>query len=303
MTTENQTHEFKVDSPAKLLVKNIRGNVEVIPGADGIIKVEVITYPDDGNAEDTNIELTQDADGRVRAEVRMPEKWFGIGYRKPLRVDFKIEAPVETEIKAKLVSGSVQAAGFRGRQDLTTVSGSVIVEDLEGWLDLDSVSGKITGKNLRGEAKVTVVSGRMHLTGCDFSSLEASSVSGKVEVETKFGEGPYRLKAVSGSLLMVVPEGSGCEVDASAVSGRFATDLPVNNSTIGKRHWHVRIGDGGPLVRMKTVSGRMRLLSSFDAKGHVPGVVRQSREDRKAILSRLSEGDINVDEAMKELAP
>ena len=69
MTTEKQEHEFKVGSPAALLVRNIRGDVEIIPGADGIIKVEVITYPDSGSAGDTRIELTQESDGRVR-------QWF-----------------------------------------------------------------------------------------------------------------------------------------------------------------------------------------------------------------------------------
>ncbi|NIQ94930.1 MAG: DUF2089 domain-containing protein, partial [Desulfuromonadales bacterium] len=59
----------------------------------------------------------------------------------------------------------------------------------------------------------------------------------------------------------------------------------------------------GPDVRVKTVSGKMQLLSSFEARGRVPGVVVQSRQDRKEILNRLSEGQISVEEAMKELAP
>ena len=86
---------------------------------------------------------------------------------------------------------------------------------------------------------------------------------------------------------------------------RFYTDLEVRQSNISRRRWQVQIGEGGPEVRMKSVSGKMRLLSSFDARGQVPGIVTvtQSRDERKEILSRLSEGEINVDEALKELAP
>ena len=305
MTTESQEQIFQVSAPAKLLVKNIRGEVEITPGEDNLIKVEVITYPDSGYADDTEINLTQDADGRVRAEVRMPESVFGFGMHKPMRVDFRIQAPVETEIKLRNVSGPVSVRGFHGRMDLTTVSGSIHAEDLTGRLSLESVSGKLVGRGLKGEADLKVVSGKIEMSECDFPRLDCTSVSGKAAIETAFGEGPYKLNAVSGSLLLVVPEGSNCQVDASAVSGRFYTDLNVRQSHSSKRRWQVQIGEGGPDVCMKTVSGKMQLLSSFDAQGHVPGVVivKQTREERKEILSRLSGGEINVDEALKELAP
>lgn len=307
MTTETQEQTFDVGSPAKLVVKNIRGEVELTPGEDGLIKIEVITYPNDGNPDDTRIELNQDADGRVRAEVRMPDNYFGIGRRKPIRVDFRIQAPMETDIKARNVSGPITARGFNGRMDLTTVSGCVHTEDLTGHLSLESVSGRVDGTGLKGEAEVKVVSGKIDLRECDFPSLDCTSVSGKATVQTAFGEGPYKLSAVSGSLLIVVPEGTSCDVDASAVSGRFYTDLDVRQSHSSKRRWQVQIGEGGPQVRMKTVSGKMRLLTSFNARGQVPNVVKvtpkQTREERKDILSRLQEGEINVDEAMKELAP
>jgi len=305
MTTESQEHTFKVSSPAQLLVKNIRGEVEITPGDEDVIKIEVITHPDSGHADDTEITLNQDADGRVRAVVRMPETIFGIGRRRPMRVDFRIQAPVETEIKVRNVSGTITARGFNGRVDLTTVSGCVHAEDLTGRMFLESVSGKVGGRNLKGEADLKVVSGKIDMRECDFPSLACSSVSGKTAIQTAIGAGPYKLSAVSGSLLLVAPEGSNCRVDASAVSGRFYTDLEVRQSNSSKRRWQVQIGDGGPEVRMKTVSGKMRLLSSFDARGHVPGVVMvtQSCEERKDILSRLQEGEINMDDALKELAP
>ena len=101
----------------------------------------------------------------------------------------------------------------------------------------------------------------------------------------------------------MAPAGSSCHVDASAVSGKFYTDLEFSRSSVSKRRWRVQVGEGGPEVRLKTVSGKMQLLSSFDARGRVPGVVVQSRESRKEILNRLSEGQISVEEAVKELAP
>ena len=39
MNTESQVHSFEVGSPAKLIVKNIRGQVEIVPGEAGKIKI------------------------------------------------------------------------------------------------------------------------------------------------------------------------------------------------------------------------------------------------------------------------
>lgn len=304
MSIEKQEHEFKVGSPARLVVRNIRGLVELLPGEDEVIRIEVAVHNDDGNADDTRINLNQEKDGTVRAEVKMEEVIFGIGRRRPLRVDFKIHAPAKTDISAKTVSGKVLASGFEGEIELGSVSGAIEVENLTGFLDLDAVSGRITGTGLKGEGKVDAVSGRLDLRDCDFETLKASTVSGKALVQTAFGEGPYKLSSVSGSVTLVAPEESGCQVDASAVSGRFYTDLEVSSSQVSRRHWKVVLGEGGPNVRMSTVSGRMKLLSSFDAKGKVPGAVNgMSREKRRELLDKLSEGEISVDDAMKALAP
>lgn len=301
MSTETNEYSFDVGSPAELVVKNIRGLVNIKPGEDGVIKITETRHLDDGYADQTAIEVSQDASGRVKASVRMLDSFFNFNIRKPLRVDFEIEAPAKTNLKVKVVSGEIAVSGLSGQIYLKTVSGSQHLQDLSGDLDLASVSGSITGTNLSGEAQVDVVSGRLDLRGCDFPNLRAKVVSGKALVETKFGEGPYNLDAVSGTLTLVVPEDTNCQVSATAVSGRFKTDLNVSQSSVGRRHWDVKIGEGGVPVRMKTVSGKMQLLSSFDAVGKSPGNVRMSRKQREKILTRLSEGEIDVDQAVQEL--
>jgi hypothetical protein len=101
---------------------------------------------------------------------------------------------------------------------------------------------------------------------------------------------------------LVAPKDANCDVLASGVSGRFFTDLNVRRSDIGNRTWRVKIGTGGAEVRMKTVSGRMSLVSSFDARGSQPRVQRMSRKDRASVLTKLSEGELTVEAALKELA-
>ena len=299
MTTEIIEKSFDVSTPAELVVKNIRGKTTVRPGTADVIQVKATMYMDDGDPDLTELSITKDADGRVKVFVHLPETFFGIRHRRPLRIDFDIQAPAQTNITAKVVSGSLDISGFDGRMDLNTVSGSMLVKDLSGDLDLDTVSGRIEGRQLSGPAHISVVSGKIDVQECDFPTLSAKTVSGKAKVQTRLGEGPYRITTVSGSSWLVVPQDSNCQVEACAVSGRFYTDLDVTRSKSTKRSWSVQLGDGGIPIRMKAVSGKMHLLSSFEAHGQVPGTIEMSSTKRNEILNNLSEGNISVEEAIQ----
>jgi hypothetical protein len=302
MNTELYEDKFDVKSPVRLVVKNVRGSVTVIPGEGGVIKVKAEKILDNGCADDLLLEVYQEGKDTVYAVARLPERITIFGTYRPCKVHFTIEAPPETSLKIKTVSARVEAKGFAGDVNIKTVSGNQTLADLTGPLDLDSVSGEITGTRLKGTAEVSTVSGRIRLAEGIFPSLRAKTVSGKLEAETSLEGGPYHFSSVSGSLKLVAPDETNCTVRASGVSGRFYTDLDVSSSDVGRRSWFVKVGQGGADVKMKTVSGRMSLVSSWDAKGSRPGIKRMSREERKGVLTRLSEGDLTVEEALKELS-
>ena len=54
---------FTVSSPAQLDLSNIRGSVEVRPGEEGVIRVEATKDANSGDANRTEIDLSQKADG------------------------------------------------------------------------------------------------------------------------------------------------------------------------------------------------------------------------------------------------
>jgi hypothetical protein len=302
MNTELYEDTFEVTSPARLVVKNIRGSVSVVPGAQGVIKVRAEKILDSGSSDDLQLEVYQEGKDTVYATAILPERFTMFGSYRPCKVLFTIEAPPETSLKIKSVSARVEAEGFTGDVSIKTVSGSQTLANLTGRIDLDSVSGEIDGRGLKGKAEVSSVSGQVRLSGGSFPALRAKTVSGSLEAETGLQDGPYILSSVSGSIKLVAPQGAGCTVRASGVSGRFYTDLDVSRSDIGTRSWHVKVGQGGPEVKMKTVSGRMSLVSSWDAKGSAPGTKHMSQEARKGVLTKLSEGELSVEEALKELS-
>jgi hypothetical protein len=301
MTVELYEDKFEVKSPARLVVKNIRGGVKVVPGKEGVIKVKAEKVLNDGNVDDSVLEVYQEGD-TVYAVARQRERFRIFGTFWPCKVYFEIEAPLTANLNIKTVSAAVEAKGFAGDVRIRSVSGSQTVDNLTGLPDLEAVSGEIAGKNLSGKAEISTVSGRMRITESNFSALRAKTVSGKMEVQTVLEAGPYDLSSVSGSVKLVTSEDANCDVRASGVSGRFYTDLGVHSSDIGSRSWQAKVGEGGADVRMKTVSGRMSLVSSFDAKGSSPKHQRKSLDDRTNVLTELSEGELSVEDALKELS-
>lgn len=302
MNTEMYEDTFEVQSPARLVVKNVRGSVTVVPGEEGQIKVQAEKILDSGCTDDLEIEVYQEGKDTVYAVARLPERCTIFGTYRPPKVHFTIEAPPETNLKIKTVSARVEAKGFTGDVRIKTVSGSQALADMTGLLDLNSVSGDIKGSSLQGNAEVSTVSGDIRLTEGSFPALRAKTVSGRLEAQTALEDGPYNFSSVSGSLKLVAPEGTNCTVRASGVSGRFYTDLDVSRSDSSRRSWYVKVGQGGTDVKMKTVSGRMSLVSSWDAKGRQPGTKHMDREARKDVLTKLSEGELSVEDALKELS-
>lgn len=302
MNSELYEDTFEVESPTRLVVKNVCGSVTVVPAEDGVIKVKAEKILEHGCDDDLLIEIYQEGKNTVYAVARLPERLTIFGSYRPCKVHFTIEAPVTTDLKIKTVSAPVEAKGFEGEVRIKTVSGGQFLADLTGDLELDSVSGEIEGDNLSGNADVNTVSGRIRLTNGNFPRLKAKTVSGAIQTETALENGPYYFNTVSGSIKFVAPSDTNCQVSASSVSGRFYTDLDVSRSDIGKRSWFVKIGQGGTEVRMKTVSGRMSLVSSWDAKGAKPGEIRMSQKERAGVLTKLSEGELTVEEALKELS-
>ena len=69
MEKEVNDFKFEVKSPAKIKIKNIRGLIDVKKGKSDEIKVQVIKYPDTGNAEESKYEVIQESDNSVSVAV------------------------------------------------------------------------------------------------------------------------------------------------------------------------------------------------------------------------------------------
>jgi DUF4097 and DUF4098 domain-containing protein YvlB len=108
-------------------------------------------------------------------------------------------------------SGSIRASDVGGA-DLRTGSGAVEVDRCEGSCRIATKSGRVTVGHV-GAAEISTVSGTISI-GPVVGSTQVRSVSGEVEI-TSDSDGPVRARTVSGSIMILVPEGTRPNVNVS----------------------------------------------------------------------------------------
>ena len=176
MSQETKQKTFQVTSPARLDLSNIRGSVEIHPGEADQVEVMAVKHTESGDAESTEIELSQGADGSVTVATHFPEGWWLwlLGSR-PCRVDYLVKVPQGSLLKLKGVENSVLVDGLEGQIDLTSVSGDLTLRNLTGPVHINTVSGDVSATRLFGALELVTVSGDLQATDEQQDSISAKT--------------------------------------------------------------------------------------------------------------------------------
>ena len=182
---ETIEREFTVDQNPQISVKNVAGNITLVPGDDNVIRVTAKR-----TEEDIEVFFEQ-VGNQVEVYVKHPKRdrserksWFD---HRNDEVVFTIEFPRQGTVYLKSVSGDIDVSGTDGELTLKSVSGDLEIKNVISTdLSATSVSGDVRMKNLDmsdGDALLKSVSGDIVLVHSPDSSflLKASSVSGDME--------------------------------------------------------------------------------------------------------------------------
>ena len=280
MPNEILEKTFPVSTPARLNLGNIRGLVNIHPGAEDVITVRAEKLVNTGDAKRTEIEMIQEADGSVKVKTRFLDSWLDWVFgSKPCKVNYTVTAPRVCALRVDGVSNDMFVEGFEGDSSFNTVSGEMTVRALNGSLSFDSVSGDMQLSDLTGELRLNTVSGGVkgtHLAGTlslktvsgevDFDqstlqSVSATTVSGGMELETDLGNGPYKFDSISGDLTMKLPADVRCTAELQTVSGDLSIRLPASSVSRQRGRQVTDVQGGGVKVFLKSVSGNMQLTT------------------------------------------
>lgn len=230
-------------------------------------------------------------EGGRRVEVRSS------GSGLEAHADLVVKVPAGKRVELHLAAGRVEASNVDGDLDIDVHSASVTATGTKGRLMVDAGSGSVRVENASGELEVDTGSGSTRLTGLDMTRVTVDAGSGSIEARdlkagrfsADVGSGGVRVEGLttddlsvdtgsgsvrveltkvpqrssldtgSGGVTLVLPEGAAADLDIDTGSGGISSDFPVTADSFQRRELRGRIGGGGPLIKVSTGSGGVRL--------------------------------------------
>lgn len=275
---------FTVSGPLILDVETDSGSIRIRSGSDDEVtvigEIQVRRRSILGKPRNAD-ELVQEIEDAPPIEMNGNRLRVGPisdrSLRNKVSISYEIVAPVGTEISAGTGSGAisisdiaapVEAHAGSGSVKLENIgaparartgSGSIRAEGVAGAFDGESGSGSIyLQQTAPGDVVVSTGSGSSNLVGVA-GSLSASAGSGRITVDGR-QEGDWVLDTGSGSVNVTLPANAAFELDAESNSGGIDIEHPLTmQGRISKRHVAGTVRGGGPLLRIDTGSGRIRV--------------------------------------------
>ena len=189
--------------------------------------------------EKFKMEVTGDADGIDVKTVR-PESASNLQFR----MDYTISIPRRAEVWVELVNGGITIKGVTGSVEGRTVNGGVYFEDIAGPVTVRTTNGSIDLERIVGSVEARTVNGRLEVELASFSD----------------GGGDISCRTTNGSIRLGVPEDSGFDLHVKSRTSRFRNDFTFS-STLKEDPREIEgiVGEGGPLISIKTTNGRVEL--------------------------------------------
>lgn len=265
------------------------GSIEVMPGEEGKVIVDVdLSGPD---ADRLEVKFEQTPDG-VRVRARLQDS----GRRNishSLRVRFRARVPsnynlrldtagggidvgdlngevradtagggisigrVEGPVRADTAGGGIDVEACRQDLDADTAGGSIRLGDMGGRVRADTAGGSIRIDKAAGPVRASTAGGGITVRAAS-ESVDASTSGGSVTV-TFVGQpsGDSRLSTSGGNVTAILSDDLQFNIRARAGS-RVRSDFSLEDSKMEEDRLDGRLNGGGPDLRLSS-SGRVRL--------------------------------------------
>lgn len=205
------------------------------------LKVPDIESDEDARAylEQFKMDISGDADGLEVKTVRPASA----GHMR-FKMSYEIVLPRKSEVSVHMTNGRIEITGVRGSVEVETTNGSVICNEITGPVHVRTTNGRIEFEGLTGGIEARTVNGRIS------GSLAALPSSG-AEITCRTTNGRVRL---------AVPRDANFEIELHSRSIELSDDFELTKTTAdGPRRLEGTVGDGGPLISLRTTNGSVTL--------------------------------------------
>lgn len=199
----------------------------------------------------------------------------GVAVKGWLRHDILVRARVEswgetnaeaqqiaTQVQVETAGGQVHAAGpTAGHHTGWSVSFEIFVPQTTD-LTLKASNGGISLSDLRGNLQFETTNGGLSLQRIA-GEVHGSTVNGGVHIEltgSTWEGNQLQVTTQNGGVILAVPENYSAHLQTETVNGSMQSDFPVTGpGDRRQRSLDWNLGAGGPLVRVTTTNGGVKL--------------------------------------------
>jgi hypothetical protein len=172
-----------------------------------------------------------------------------------VQYDFRLKVPRKTALKLKTINkGDIDVKGIEANCELSNVNDKIYVSDITGDFDVHTVNGGIRMQNVLGSGSAHTVNGKVLV---DFVKNPASdcsfhTINGKLDINFRAGlSADFKLKTFNGKIYSDFP---ATYLPTSPGKGERKKGKYIYKSN---RFQGVRIGSGGPTIKMDTLNGNI----------------------------------------------
>jgi DUF4097 and DUF4098 domain-containing protein YvlB len=152
--------------------------------------------------------------------------WFEFGGSDP---DVHVALPEGSTVEVTTASGDTEIIGVLARASVTSASGSVSVADEVGVLEMKTASGDVSTANVRESLTCHSSSGNVRCDGAG-TTTKIRTASGSIRLSVDVPS-DISVHTVSGNVAVTVARGLEVDVDASSISGRLSSTMPLDGTT------------------------------------------------------------------------
>lgn len=258
------TRTLTVSSDPRVEIQTGSGSITVRTGAVDRINIDArIKSNDDSGWFGSGSRLS--AEERVkRIEANPPIEQHGntvvIGkiedsdLRQNISISYEVTVPASTRLESRTGSGHQRIGDVHGPVHASTGSGGIELGHISDAVEAESGSGGIEIGGATGN--VTARTGSGHITLHDIKAgLHASTGSGGIDVDGD-AKNDWDLHTGSGGIRVRTPSQAGFHVDAETGSGGVEISKTISmQGTFRRNHVEGTVGNGGPMMRLRTGSG------------------------------------------------
>lgn len=210
---------------------------------------------------------------RLRAsgpEGRGNQGWGNQGWgNQSWTVDYDVQVPRETELTVSGINGEVAIRELSGDISVDVVNGEIAISDVSGDVSAEAVNGQIAISQASGDISAETVNGSIELEGVS-GNVDGRAVNGRIEVTLvgdRLAEDGVDLATVNGTVALRIPRTFSAQLELETDRGGMDVDFPsaelllapiTTSGRLGRRI-STTIGGGGPLVRVETAGGAIRV--------------------------------------------